>query len=137
MNDDLYQILLYILIIVVPVVLSGIKASQKAKAQGANTRPDLREEDDIIIPEKAPVGRFTPRPAKSLGDTDLIRYQQVVKQRQQDQERNKKDERDQRFATLFRDDAQNPTGDGGGTMLKDFDIKDAIIYSEIINRKYE
>jgi hypothetical protein len=65
---------------------------------------------------------------------DLIRYQEVAKKRKQ--ERDRKSERDQRFAALFRNNESEQSEEKEGR-LKDFDIKKAIIYSEIVNRKYE
>jgi hypothetical protein len=136
-NSNGLSYIFYILTIIGAAVWSSVKSYQKAKQQRPEILSDEHEmEEEMPLPEE--LGRqSTRRPLKTYADTDLIRYQQVTKQRKQEQNRDRKGERDQRFAALFRDETQEQAEIGGKTMIRDFDIKEAIIYSEIINRKYE
>jgi membrane protein involved in colicin uptake len=134
MNDDSSGILFYLLSIVVALVWSAVKSYRKFKQQTPTTatgEQELWQEDTVSFEEL-----LTPRPAEAPADVDLIRYRQTEQKRKQALERNRKQERDQRFATLFRENEQLSTEEEGRGM-RNFDAKEAIIYSEIINRKYE
>jgi hypothetical protein len=161
MNDDSFQTFIYVLAVVGAVVLSVMKSYRKARQQQAGTpfpagREPWQEEGEApsfdemarqeeweepsleemarqfthpVVPAR-PASRPEARP-----DIDLARYQEVTKQRQQEQERDRKIERDRRFAALFRDNELRQTP--GEEKKNEFNLKEAIIYSELLNRKYE
>jgi hypothetical protein len=139
MNDGSLEIFFYIVAVIGAIVLSGIKSYRKFKEQSAPI--PLEEEyeqwqDEEVKPPTRNEGQARPQVKVQLADVDLSRYQEVEKKRKQAQERDRRAERDQRFAALFRDKEHSLEEKGGGTAIN-FDIKEAIIYSEIVNRKYE
>jgi membrane protein involved in colicin uptake len=134
MSDDSSGILFYLLSIVVALVWSAVKSYRKFKQQTPTTATEEQrqwQEDTVTFEEL-----LASQPAEAPADIDLIRYRQAEQKRKQAMERNRKQERDQRFATLFRENEQLSAEEEGGG-IRNFDVKEAIIYSEIINRKYE
>ncbi|MDR2131293.1 MAG: hypothetical protein LBP56_09070 [Odoribacteraceae bacterium] len=148
MDGDSLQILLYILAVIGAIVMSGVKSYRKFKQQDAGMPPLVGQEEpwpdeEEHHPLEEVMRQFTrgegatPQP-EVHPNIDLVRYQEVATQRKHEQERDRKLERDRRFASLFRDNEQRGQVTAGiNGQQKEFDLKEAIIYSEIIHRKYE
>ncbi|MDR0544199.1 MAG: hypothetical protein LBG30_02465 [Odoribacteraceae bacterium] len=144
-NSDSLQTLIYIITLVAMIVLPGIRSYRKFKQQQPETAPfpgdhsPYREEEESSVNEmmrefqRMRERMNLPSTPEVEPDVDLVRYREIAKRRSQ--ERDRKSERDQRFAALFRDNEPEQIEEREG-ILKHFDVRDAIIYSEIVNRKY-